>query len=176
MISITTHYRTPIIAEALMGEAVFTHANAIRPIVATYGCGPCIALGGYDPTNKNAFIVHLTNENEILNDGKLLTDTISKLAQTTITQSMQIHLRGGYRGWSENMIDAIKDWVKTNEMTIASDETMFSPLEMDSKSLLIDSRTGEIGEYDPLTNPHRRHFDEFIRQEGKINISYTPNN
>lgn len=55
------------IAETLQSEASFTKATDKKPIVATYGCGPCVALGGYDTVNKIAFIVHFTFSSQLKN-------------------------------------------------------------------------------------------------------------
>jgi hypothetical protein len=145
------------IAEALQSEAAFTIASDKKPIVATYGCGPCVAVGGYDSTNNMAFIVHFAAAREVKQASELLLYNISKLAKKKIERPIQIHLRGCIKGKSEGTIEAIKMWMGYCEdlpMVITTEDIL--DYGMDSKSLSIDSRTGAVGDYSPLANPHHR--------------------
>lgn len=171
------------IAETLQAEASFTIATDKKPIVATYGCGPCVALGGYDAINKIAFIVHFSNAMEVRNCGRVIFYNISKLIKKKITIPIQIHLRGGYKGRSERTIEAIKIWMKGREdfpMEIASEDILCNS-SSGSKSLSIDSRNGQVAEYDCLLNPKRREITPLnirlaIRSayNPKITVAYKP--
>lgn len=146
------------IAETLQAEASFTIATDKKPILATYGCGPCVALGGYDATNKIAFIVHFSNAREVRESGSLIFYNITKLVKKEIATPIQLHLRGGIEGRSEPIVEAIKNWMKQKKdlpMEIASEEILLRDMG-NSKSLSIDSRTGEVSEYNPLDNPKSR--------------------
>lgn len=72
------------IAETLLSEASFTIATDKKTTVATYGCLSCVALGGYDATNKIAFIVHFCNVEEVSEAVELILSNISKLAEEKI--------------------------------------------------------------------------------------------
>lgn len=148
------------ITEALQSEAAFTIATDKKPIVVTYGCKPCVALGGYDETNKIAFIVHFSNLNEVRGSWRLIFYNIEKLVKTKIEKPIQLHLRGGIKGQSEGIIEAIKIMINQRQdlpMEIASEDILGDGF--GSKSLLIDSRNGEVSKYDPLSNAQRRDFD-----------------
>lgn len=83
------------IAEALQSEAAFTTAKQKKHIVATYGCGPCVAVGGYDRINKIAFVVHFATAKEVRECGGQIFYNIARLAKKKITKPIKIHLRGG---------------------------------------------------------------------------------
>lgn len=161
------------VAEILMAEVGFTTATDEKPMIATYGCGPCVALGGYDPTNKIAFLAHFSSEREAEQCGELILSSISKLAAKKIIYPIQLHLRGGMAGRSEATIRAIEVWAKQSKgfpMEIASQEmTQLTQEDMAylmanfnkerrplGQSLLIDARNGKIRPYDPTLNPKRR--------------------
>lgn len=173
------------IAEALQSELAITTADDARPIVATYGCGPCVAVGGYDPTNKIAFGVHFSDAGEVRNSGGLIFYNISKLVKTPISSPIQLHLRGGHEGQSEATVEAIKLWMRQRRedlpMEIASEDILTSGMEMGGKSLSIDSRSGEVSEYSPMSNAKRRDFSELDAMrammspfEPKITLAYSP--
>ena len=172
------------IAETLQSEASFTIATDKKPVVATYGCGPCVALGGYDATNKIAFIVHFSNAGEVRKSGGLIFYNISKLAKIKIESPIQLHLRGGIEGQSEATIEAIKMWMKQREdlpMEIASEDILDSGMCFGGKSLSVDSRNGEVTEYDPLANPRSRGMSELDAMsammsafEPRIKLAYSP--
>ncbi len=172
------------IAEALQSEASFTIATDEKPIVATYGASFCIALGGYDVTNKLAFIVHFSNVREVTKSSGIILDSISKLAAKKIEKPIQLHLRGGVKGYSEAMIEAIKLWMKIRSnlpMEIASEDVLNSTLGLCSQSLSIDSRNGEVAEYNPMDNSKHRDMSEldimharFSTINPSIKIAYYP--
>lgn len=163
------------IAEVLQAEAGFTIASDKKPILATYGCGHCVALGGYDPTNKIAFVVHFSNAYELIKFGGLIFYNIAKLVKEKITTPIQLHLRGGIEGVSEPIIEAIKSWMtfrKDLPMEIASKDIL-SNIEF-TKSLSIDSRTGLVSDYDPKTNSKSRGMSA-LDITSAIMSSYDPN-
>jgi hypothetical protein len=170
------------VAEAFPSEACFTIATDKKPIVATYAFGPYVYLGGYEATNKIAFIVHFSNAGEVREADELIFNNISKLAKKKI-EKIELHLRGGVKGQSEKIIKAIKNWIEQRKnlpMEIASEEILLSEEESE-KGLSIDSRNGEVSEYDALKNPRRREItvQEFIsiiesHYEPHINLAYSP--
>jgi len=173
------------IAEVLQSEAGFTIATDEKPILATYGCNPCVALGGYDATNKTAFVVHFSHAGEVRECGWMLLYNISKLAKEKIETPIQLHLRGGVKGRSEAIIKEIKIWMREREdlpMEIASQEVLLSGMDY-GKSLSIDSRTGEVSEYEPMANPKARGLSDMkamtrralmSAHQPNITVAYTP--
>lgn len=173
------------IAETLQSEVSFTIATDKKPIVATYGCGPCVAVGGYDRTNKIAFVVHFSNAREVTECGGMIFWNISKLAKEKFENPIQIHLRGGTLGeHSKATIEAIKKWMTWREdmpMEIASEDILDNGMCFDGKSLSIDSRTGSVSEYDPKDNPKSRGMSEFEAMSAMmsalipdIKLAYSP--
>lgn len=173
------------IADALQAEAVFTNAAAKKPIVATYGCGPCVAVGGFEPANKMAFLVHFQLAEEVRACGGEISGEILKLISKKMRDPIQLHLRGGELNCpeSEETIKAIRQWMYLRNdlpMQIASID-LFPSDPLVSKSLLIDSRTGHVSEYDLSANPKVRvptDGDEShalqSATEPDIVIAYTP--
>jgi hypothetical protein len=169
------------IAEILQAEAGVTIATDKKPIIATYGAGPCVAVGGYEATNKIAFIVHFSNAGEVRNSGGMIFYNIAKLAKEKIEKPIQLHLKGGIKGMSEATVEAIKMWMRQREdlpMEIATQDILKIG---DGESLLIDSRTGEVSDYNPLANPKSRKTSEqeaivalMSTFEPNITLAYSP--
>lgn len=147
------------IVDVFQSEAAFTHADDEKPIVATYGCGPCVAVGGYHAANKMAFMIHFATANEVLMCGDTIAGAMRPLIQHTLTPQAPIllHLRGGEKGRSESTIAAIQWWMnRYNDlpMTISSKEILRYTDE--GRSLYLDARSGNYGDYNPELNPQRR--------------------
>ena len=140
------------VIEALQSEMVVSSLKT--PIVATYGCSPCIAMGGYDTVNKIAFLIHFAHADEVKTALPLL---LSKLKKTEKT--IEIHLRGGIKGVSEKTYEEIKKLIEVSSisMKIVS-EDILSNKGSYGKSLMIDSRTGRVRNY--KANHHSRTFSE----------------
>lgn len=171
------------IAEALMGEVAFTTAADQNPIVATYGCSSCVAVGGFDPTNHIAFVAHLSVPQQTQQDD--IFSKIKSLSSEPFKVSVQFHLRGGLR--NIGTVAAIRKWIsyaKTNYFaTKIVSEEISNWSKMSSGSLKIDARTGEVGNYNPEENPNRRACQQDIgdcflalleARSGQIRVAYCP--
>lgn len=171
------------IAEVLQAQVGFTIATDKKPVLATWGCSPCVALAGYDASNKIAFLVHFSSAHEVRKSGELIFANIIKLAKEKIESPIQLHLRGGIKGLSEAIIGAIKIWMEKSKvftMEIASQEILLSGKGR-GKSLAIDSRTGAVSEYNPMMNPKSKgisDLDGLVARmsafDPKISLAYTP--
>jgi hypothetical protein len=154
------------IAEALQSEAAFTTARLKKHIVATYGLGPCVAVGGYDSINKIAFVVHFATEREVIKCGGKILYNILRLAKKKITKPIQIHLRGGAQGTSDGIIKAIENWMRRRKddlpMEIVSKDVLDSGTCLDGKSLSINAKNGKVSKYNPLRNPKRREMTDVM--------------
>ena len=49
---------TKLIGSVSIDEGTISSADSNKPIIATFGLGPCIALAGYDRKSKIGFISH----------------------------------------------------------------------------------------------------------------------
>lgn len=145
------------IIEVRMREVAFTMDTDSMPIVATFGCDSCVALGGYEETNHIAFVVHFSNATQVENSGELIFDQLAKLMKKKIEKPIQLHLRGGIPvEHSKQIIAAIESWMKQREdfpMEIGSSDILNRNSVL-GESLLIDSRNGQVASYNPYMNPY----------------------
>ncbi len=164
------------IAEALQSEAAFTTAKHKKHIVATYGCGQSVAVGGYDRINKIAFVVHFVTAKEVRECGGQILYNIARLVKKKITKPIKIHLRGGVKGLSEETVKAIKMWMGRREdlpMKVASEDILASEMSFGVKSLAISAKTGKVFEYDPKLNPKSKKITDKIVMHALMS-AFTP--
>lgn len=172
-----------IVAEALQSEAAFTNFQSKKPVVATYGCGSCVAFGGYDSVNQVAFIVHFASAREVTASGTMLLAELKKLVKKPITQKtpIKVYISGGLKKHSEELVRLIE------RLTTARADLPMQIIKKDvcntcgGKSLLIDSRTGNATPYNPFENPYHREITEQETTyalksaiDPHIHIAYTP--
>jgi hypothetical protein len=136
----------------LQAEIAFTVKTAAKTILATYGCGPCVAVGGY--SEDLTFLAHFATPEQVRGAESLIFNQIATFSKGKKAK-IQLHLRGGTP--ESQTVEAIKMLIKKRpshlpRMEIASQE----PSE---DSLAIDSRDGKLTGYNPLTNPDRREPD-----------------
>lgn len=173
------------IAEILSSEVGFTLATDEKPVVATYGCKSCVALGGYEAKNRFAFVVHLMSAEQLTKSGDLILYKISQIAKEKIETPIQLHLRGGTADESQPVIQAIHHWMQIRKkdlpMEIASQDILVKASDVGSKSLAIDARTGAVSDYDPKTNPQSRGITDRDQlralsnfYSGNIIVAYSP--
>lgn len=145
------------------GTIGITFATSQTPILATYGCGPCVALAGYSPKNKIGFLAHIQCHKEITRSGKKILQSLLQLAKHSIDEQnpLELHLRGGIG--SHETFAAIAAWIKKFShipMKIKSQKP--SPVwgdrycyvasysgNREASTLRLDTRTGLVGPYDP---------------------------
>lgn len=148
------------IVEVLMGEAAFTTATDKKPMLATSGYASCVGVGGFDPINHIAFLVHFSMEQEVQPSGKNLFGILLQLAKKPFEKPLQIHLRTseGYNETTQKTVQAVKKWMTSHpfiSMELASEILdCFPP--SDKNSLMIDARTGVVTEYHPSENSKGR--------------------
>ncbi len=152
-----------LIAEALMGQMVITTAYDPKPIVATDTCGPCIAVGGYDATNEFAFVIHFTDPSELRTSGDKILSEINKHIKVQPQSPIKVYLHGGILNDAdaEQTRTAIKKWLNdlpistkiVSEKATQDTHECFLP-NYKGQSLLIDSQTGNIMEYNHKLNPY----------------------
>lgn len=55
-------------------EYTITNSKSDKPIIGTFGLGPCIALTGYDPETSTAVIAHIDATTDIQSLAEIFTD------------------------------------------------------------------------------------------------------
>ena len=151
-----------LIAEAFQAEVVFSHANDDKPILASYGAGPCVIACGYEPNHRVGFMAHFSHNGEVSNGTLIIVSHLHKILRGK-SGKFHLNLRGGIptNPNSKKILSAIEklvQWAKSSPFKISFEVHSIKTLggETDnSESLALDTRNGMMAEYDPLkNNPH----------------------
>jgi Protein N-terminal asparagine amidohydrolase len=118
-------------------ELVIANADSQKPILGTFGAGPCVAIAVYNPTTHSAMLAHIDGLTEISSLKKHL-DIIAKNS----SEPLQVHLAGGQEESKKMCAEIIEMLNKRGDNTIKSSKLI--PFGGSGESLAIDARTGEI--------------------------------
>ena len=124
-------------AEALavmQREVSITNADSAKPILGSYGADPCIIVAAHNPSTNQTLLAHVDS----LTDLKSLALNLNKISDNT--PSLQIHLAGGDSSTCAQAAELIKMLEDMNIKIVSASICN----DAGSKSLAIDSRTGEI--------------------------------
>ena len=150
-------------------ELVMANLDSQKPILGTFGAGPCVAIAVYNPTTHKAMLTHvdgLTNINSL----KKYLDIIAKDS----SEPLQVHLAGGDESSKKMCANIIKMLKDRGDNTIKSSKLI--PLGRSGESLAIDARTGEIfTSFDPKQLDLGNDFDSKSKLIG-LQISVRPIN
>ncbi|MBR9681725.1 MAG: hypothetical protein GOV00_02915 [Candidatus Altiarchaeota archaeon] len=136
------------LVDVFMGKWAITNAEDEKPILATFGAGPCLAVAGYLPEKKAGFVAHYSLPNTVLESNLLF--ELSKYQQGDETLYVEIHMTG--EDCNKETVDAFKKymtWRKDIVMEIVEEHTSGG-----DSSIALDTRTGETFSYSSLDNPH----------------------
>lgn len=147
----------------LQGEYAITLSSSNKPILGTYGAGPCLIVAIYDVESKISFLAHI--------DGVTDLDSLKTIINRFNPETSQVHLYGGDISSEEMCIEVVEIFKSLNFEIYNSDIVRQS---LDRASLAIDSRNGKI--YSPVQpdqletrdEMHRLQLAEFIF--GKRNL------
>ena len=167
------------VAEAFVNEAVVSAPSDARPVVATYGCAPCMAVAGYNRKSHIGFIAHFSVD---LIVKRTLAALLEECQQYAKSPRWEITLIGGNQSLeSRKIYKAILHILKkeTSFKLQIDDRTVHSPFH--ATSLALDTRTGQTFPYDPKQNSLARRLDEedaslalASHLEGSLSIVYEP--
>ncbi len=178
-------------AEAIQSEVVFSQSDDDKPILATYGAGPCVIVAGYERSQKIGFVAHFSHAGEVEVGADLILDRLKRMLNEK-SGNFSVFLKGGIIDdpVSENTFKAIKKWVSTTNdhashiaLKILSSDPLNSEDE-ESKSLALDTRSGAIYDYNPMRdNPYYfRHLtmEDLLRtknsfeRQPSLRVAYHP--
>lgn len=181
-----------LIAECEIGEAAFSNARDRKPIIATDALATCVGVAGYAKEFQSGFVIHFSHPEEIDESGKILCDKIRAMGPK---QPIEIHLRGGIKGYSEPLVRTVEKWIEMCNkngclMKVASKEVCVKEL-LDEQgfpntmSLSLDTRNGSIDKYDAATNPfskiqvereadRKRNVDDVLREIFTSSLLHKP--
>src|SRR3989338_2572539 len=127
---------------------VISSAQSNRPILMSYGMGPCIAVCGYDSSAGIGFLTH----NSALTDVNGLHDLILKEMRKIIGRNTQLsfHLVGGWKGgekddWNSGiLLKRIEEYITSNFPEATIDKDVLDPMDYRrGKSFALDTRDGK---------------------------------
>lgn len=127
----------------LQHEYAITTSNSIKPVLATYGAGPCLIIAIYDEESKKAVLTHVDSATHL--------DSLNRLLKMMNPSSSSVHLCGGDMS-SQDMCMDIVELIESNGFKISNSDIVRSGFCFDSASLAIDARTGSI--YSPVSPKH----------------------
>ncbi len=146
------------VVEVAMREQAVTKATDDKPVLATYGIGPCIALVGYDPVNKIGFLTHYTNATELKHS---FTSLLCALNRAGCNYGFDVRIVCNDSFSSEKEIDLLRNLVEHRNLHgMRMVEEDLEPSGEISKSIALDTRTGEVFSYNPLEDPDREPYAE----------------
>ncbi len=137
----------------LQGYIGYTNSKSTKPILGTYGAGPCIIIYIYNP---KTFAASLTHIDPTVHANGILNSMIYSLRKEE-NEKLEIHLRGGDGSSKEFAMKLLNDLSQKNNIELKSCSLLSGDHE--SKSLAIDSRNGQIYT-DFLVNQLEAHPDE----------------
>lgn len=143
------------ILEAFQSEVAFVKSDSTKPIVASYGAGPCIIVGASQC--NTGFIAHFSHAEEVTVGLPAVEKFLQEnLPKKKASHPIRLHLRGGVKrnpiseGIYKKIVQYVKQYCGSN-LFFQIDSCDFLKSDADgSKSLYIDSRNGAMGPYDPL--------------------------
>jgi hypothetical protein len=142
----------PFTSEKAMGvfqrDVAITCENSQKPILGTYGAGPCIIVAAFNPITKQALLAHMDSST----DSNSLSKYIDIIKGDEPEAKIHIHLAGADNSSKKELIELLRFLqTRTNTSIISADilngvaDSYPGP-----RSLAIDSRTGEIfTQFDP---------------------------
>jgi len=149
-------FRSNPFAEVFQSEVGFTTASDAKPIISSYGAGPCVIVGGYNLHTKTAFLAYFSHAGEVDVGATMIMERLKALVENK-EEEFLLTLKGGIVGdpISRKTMNSIANWVSSYSQgkRISLKIVSIDPLKSSrgaSKSLSIDTRTGAINEYDPL--------------------------
>jgi chemotaxis receptor (MCP) glutamine deamidase CheD len=126
------------------GEQGITHADSEKPILATFGIGPCISVSGYDKEKSVGFLTHYDSLVEVL-------ESMQQVSDGMPTQELQFDV--SIIGSDDSTVSMYKE-IKSALEQLSQGSMKFNVTEEDvfgnvSRSVALDTRTGERFVYDP---------------------------
>ncbi|MGC1853947.1 MAG: hypothetical protein WA659_01015 [Candidatus Aquirickettsiella sp.] len=122
----------------LQHEVAITNSKSKKPILGSYGARPCVIVALYNPSTKEAVLAHIDALTTLFSLNQYFTKLSSNAENG---DKIQVHLSGGDNSSKKKTTALIKEINDCNDTEIISANICNGN---DSKSLAIDSRTGEI--------------------------------
>lgn len=144
------------IPDVSMDEVMFSRPD-VHPLIQSYGATTCIILSLWDPKTKIGMVTHISAN---ANTPESLTEIFAKFRHLGIQpQQLQARIVGGWKGWSEEILQDILRGLKRNSITIVERDVLRvaqskDPLALIEKitgpvvaNVIFDLRDGQLYDY-----------------------------
>jgi hypothetical protein len=147
------------VIEIFQSEIAFASPSSPKPVLASYGAGPCVIIGGYDKVHKIGFIAHFSHEGEVFIGALAIREKLQKMLAGR-KGDFEVVLKGGITSDSlsqrtivqvTSFLERFRETKLGFSLNLVSTDFLESHDDA-SKSLCIDTRNGTIREYDPLVH------------------------
>ncbi len=156
------------VVEVSMNQQAVTRATDAKPVLATFGLGPCVALVGYEPSAKVGFLTHYSASTEVAGSFPNLLAILYRIGLSHETPTrFEVRLVGGWEK-EDGLIRELKTRVRHGtsfNMKIVEEDTGCVD---DGRSVALDTRTGELFSYNPMNNPNTKMPDELEQMRMSI--------
>lgn len=159
-----------LIGSVSMDEGTISSANSNKPIIATFGLGPCIALVGYEKKSKIGFISHNIPIKKLENLNGPIFETLDELKVKK--ENLEFYLVGGNEKNKEHL-DKIKKYLesKIKYPNIIYEDVIesYDPKNM-GKSFVLDTRNQKIYCLNGIMSPDKAenifsgNMEEYIKE------------
>ncbi|MBS3094875.1 hypothetical protein J4474_04370 [Candidatus Pacearchaeota archaeon] len=133
------------VVEVSLREFAITSSLDSKPILATYGIGPCVSFSGWSPRHKIGFMTHYDARTRMADSFGNLLSNLSEILQGESTQ-FKVRIIGGYAiSESYNIISFLESRLGSRKdlaMTLVEKDIFGDRVE--SKSVALDTKTGRV--------------------------------
>jgi chemotaxis receptor (MCP) glutamine deamidase CheD len=110
-----------------------------KPLVGTWGLGPCVGVSLWNPDTRTASVVHLDPTQDI---PKALREMLGQLGGQG--QNLQARIIGGWTNASERTLMHARAFLAHQGISIVQEDTLGFEDTAGSRGFILDSRTGQI--------------------------------
>jgi chemotaxis receptor (MCP) glutamine deamidase CheD len=110
-----------------------------KPLVGTWGLGPCVGVSLWNSRTKTASVVHLDPTQSV-------PDTLQEMLDSMGGRSSGIEARiiGGWTGFSERTLLHARSFMQERGIAIIQEDTLGFETAKGSRGFIVDSRTGRL--------------------------------
>ncbi len=152
----------PSAIEVFQHEYAITRATDRRPILQSFGAGPCVIVTLYDSVNKIGSIAHVDGTTDIYNSFDQTFAELNLLRRKN-NSPIEARIMGGAKGLSEKIVYAIQDRLAEQGVSIVERDFLHYSINGGSASIQLDTKTGKVTNYNE-TNSTRTDLDEHVRK------------
>lgn len=140
------------VVEIVQQEFGITSAKDSKPVLATYGTGPCLAVVGYNPEDKIGFLAHLDSASSEISPA--LVYNLEKISKNK-KQKYEFYIIGGQSKDQKKQVEEIIDSLTIRNLNEAvkfelTEKDLYGGNEISSRSMALDTRTGIVYDYEPM--------------------------